>query len=170
MANRLKVHLKRDTTSKNPNLYTAEILNEATIDFHQIIQELVEGGLIEADVKLAIEIMTQFNKKTAELITSGHSVDTGLVKLSPEIKGILFAQTWNPQINKIDVSVKKGTELKSAIKNTIIEVNSVEIAELTNQKDEVRKEEEKTSLNQDYLKFENDDPACGIAFRKWLSK
>jgi len=170
MANRLKVHLKGDAKSKDPNLYTAEIVSEATIDFHQIIQELVDAGLIEVDVKQAIEIITLFNKKTAEFVTCGHSVDTGLVKLSPEIRGIVIAQVWNPRINKIDVSMKNGSELMAAIKNTTVEVHSVETSALTNQKDEIGKEEAKNPFNQDYLKFENDDPACGIAFRKWLSK
>jgi len=121
MKNILKTQLTRVSRTNNSNIYTAELIGEGNINCEDIIRKLSIDGLIP-DEKMALEIISLFNRKASELVASGYKVNTGLVSMKTEIKGLIYDRKWSSQLNKLDVAIKCGKDLLETINKSEVEI------------------------------------------------
>jgi hypothetical protein len=109
----------------------------------------------------ALELLQNFNKKTAELLLNGNDIDTGLVKLSPRITALVYKNSVDSNSYDIGVSFSKGVELNNAISNTDIEVTM---------NSEEQSEDIENNNNETFSRTTDANyvPPCGHAFRNWI--
>jgi len=167
MENILKVWLRKSQFIRDQNEFKAQVVIDRNIDAIEIVDALISEGL-QVNAQIALDIIAQFNKKAAKLVLSGNQVDTGLVVLSPEIRGSIFNRKWSPESNKPIISIQCGNEMLVEIDNT-----KVEIIENPTDSDLLYKQDEQINypveeIKRENLIFGNNEPACGIAFRRWL--
>jgi hypothetical protein len=151
--------------------YNAQVILNGNIGITEIVDELITENN-DLSREAAINLINSFNQKVAEKVVSGYQVNSGLVRLSPVIKGYFNDKKWNPILNRIDISISQGYELNSALSETCIELHNDKndtfefidpIEQSRKHIENSQKHEEKNSLvNTSY------EPACGIAFRRWL--
>jgi hypothetical protein len=177
MKNRLKVSLTKNEHYKYSNIYNTKVLDNRSITITEILGELQNEGL-QVDLETALDIIIRFNKKVAEEVFSGKNVNTGLVNLSPVIKGSLNEKRWNPRANRVEVALNPGPTLTDALLETSLEIideksELIETLNLSDQQNQLPEveivHERKVDLGDIKLNI-NEDPACGIAFRTWLWK
>lgn len=177
MKNVLRVSLFKNDNYKYSNIYNTQILDNQSITLSDIIEELKKEGL-GVDQKTALDIITRFNKKVSQEVFSGKTVNTGLVNISPVIKGSLNEKKWNPRANRVEITLKAGSELTNALSETDLELigDKSELIERYNLLDQVNQQPEVRVVKDNKVDFGNiklninEDPACGIAFRTWLWK
>lgn len=172
----LNVKLKRNPISPNPNDFNASVVTCGNIDLSDIIDKLVKDDQ-EINREMALKIINAFNRKTADLVLSGYNVNTNLVNLSPTVKGSFYGGHFKHELNSVDVSIHCGSELNSALlKNNfqIIEsesedtnVSSEQPEQRFNSTENDSKNEHKSEYKSSLLNPER-EPACGMAFRRWL--
>lgn len=177
MKNILKVSLIKNEHYKYSNIYSTQVVDNRSITLTDILEELEKEGL-DVDKKTALDIITRFNQKVAQEVFSGKNVSTGLVNISPVIKGSLNEKKWNPQANRVEISLKSGCDLADALSETALEIiddksRLIETYNLSEQANQIPENEivndRKVDLGGIKLNI-NEDPACGIAFRTWLWK
>ncbi len=169
MKNVLKVWLKKNHYSVNPNEYEAQVLVNEHVELEFIIDEMLKDGL-NADREVILNIVSCFNRKASELVVSGYTVNTGLIKMRPCVKGNINQEIWNPIVNKVDVLLSQSDELTKALKEV-----EVEIIETPSEFQEIQRLDKEMSLNRpiynrNSLLNDKEVPACGMAFRTWLCK
>lgn len=171
----LKVSLKKNLHYKYSNIYDAQILDSGNMTESDIIDELLKEG-IGVDKKTVLDIIALFNKKVAELVLSGNNVSTGLVNLSPVIKGSVNEKRWNPAVNGVEIALKSGSELTRELADTTLKVidEKSDLIETFNLSDQPKQIKPRINIPESYsgkgksdMKI-SDDPACGMAFRNWL--
>jgi len=178
MKNILKILLTKNDNYKYSNVYNTQVLDNRSITITDIIDEMQKEGL-DVDREVALTIVTRFNKKVTQEVFSGKNVNTGLVNISPVIKGSLNEKRWNPRANRVEIGLKIGEDLTNALSDTVLELvdeksKIVETYDLLNQVNQapepsIINEEKKVDFGDIKLNI-NEDPACGIAFRTWLWK
>jgi len=169
----LKVCLKRVLRYKDPKItegYVNPIGEKSPMD---IVDVLYAEGRI-ADKDLAMQIISSYNAKAAELTMSGYIVRTGLVKLMAGMKGLVYDKKWSRFGNRIDVQFEVDDVLIEAAQNTNVEfdLTSIESEEEQEKIDDVFSDElnlQTFRLGSSRILTEG-EPACGIAFRQWLCK
>ena len=176
MKNILKIWLKKDQLTFDPTEYNAQVDIKGNVNATDIVDELLKEGMA-IDRDTMINIITRFNRKSADLVLSGYNVNTGLVNMRSSIKGALIEGKWNPNINWVNVAITHGNDLYQAVANTTVDI----LGEKDDKPDTIN------SVNQIYQLSENQmntvrfedasihhkivsEPACGIAFRRWLCK
>jgi len=87
----------------------------------EIVDELVNEGM-EVKLEIAIDILTRFNRKTAELVAAGYNVNTGLVHICPNKKKILNGGALNPKVTQEFITINPGMDLCIAIAETTVEI------------------------------------------------
>lgn len=177
MKNTLKTGLTRSHKTKDPTFNDAHVIIAGNRQTADIIDEIINEGLT-VDREIILDVIARFNRKAAELVLSGYNVNTGLVTMNSEIKGQVHNEKWNPYTNKIGVSFKPGIDLLQEINNTKVEIMKDEV--LNNEITDINQmnqsanntsvSNQATRVNDRYLHIDNDVPACGIAFRRWLCK
>lgn len=178
MKNILKILLTKNDNYKYSNVYNTQVLDNRSITITDIIDEMQKEGL-DVDREVALTIVTRFNKKVTQEVFSGKNVNTGLVNISPVIKGSLNEKRWNPRANRVEIDLKIGEDLTNALSDTVLElvdekskiVETYDLLDQVNQAPEpsIINEEKKVDFGNIKLNI-NEDPACGIAFRTWLWK
>lgn len=176
MKNILKVCVKSNQSAVDSSDYKAQVVINSHIDMRNIVDQLLSDGL-QIDRQVAIELITRFNRTAAELVFTGNQVDTGLVTLIPEVKGLIYRRSWYPLVNKPAVSFRYGGELLVALANTAVdvvedikeEIDPIVVLEAdVNQEDAIMGRIEKTCISRESQLLKNENPPCGIAFRRWL--
>ena len=168
MKNVLKVWLKKNHYSVNPNEYEAQVSVNEYVELDFIIDEMVKDGL-NTDREVIIDLISRFNRKASELVVSGYQVNTGLVKMQPCIKGNITQRIWSPIVNRVDVLLSQSEAVTKAIEEV-----EIEIIETPIEFQEIQRLEEIMSLNRvvnnrvSLLNNTEKVPACGMAFRTWL--
>lgn len=173
----LKVSLKKNQHYKYSNVYDAQVLDRTNISKSDIIDELLKEG-IGVDKETVLNIITRFNKKVAEQVLSGNNVSTGLVNLSPVVKGSVNEKKWNPIANEVEIVFENGTDISNAMKKTTVEIidEKSDLIEKFNLFDQLKQIKQDISIDHNGTESgkprlnHNEDPACGIAFRDWLWK
>jgi len=175
MKNVLKARLTYNQQSQDPNIYSVQVLIKGNMDITDIIDELLKEGT-ELNREEMIDIVTRFNRKSAELVLTGYNVNTGLVKMSPIIKGQLYQKKWNPSINSVSVAITGGNDLHQAVADTSVEMvgeqdEPIDVYNLTEKTtqlvDSIPLNAIKVKLNISNI---DDKVACGIDFHNWLHK
>ena len=172
----LNVRLQRNPLTLNPNEYDAHMVTIGYLGLQEIIDELIKEDK-EIDKEQALKILNAFNHKTADLVSSGHNVNTNLVTLSPTVKGSFSSGKFNHELNSVDISNKCGYKLNNALTNNDLQISEVENADnkevieqsgqLLNSFDNNIKNEYKSEYSSSLLNPSR-EPACGMAFRRWL--
>lgn len=170
MKSALKILLRKNRMAIDPNEFNAQVDIMGSADINFILDEMVKDGLCVSR-QTALEIISHFNRKSANLVVSGYEVNTGLVNMYPLVKGPINRKKWDPKINWIDVSVFPGQVLYKAISETKVEI----VKEKEEDPDSAQNEVDEMSYvrNSDFhnsLLNSKEVPACGIAFRTWLCK
>ena len=176
MKNILKALLRKNQLTNDPTDYKAQVIVKGTMGMSDIVDELIKEGL-KIDKETVLDILLQYNRKSANLALSGYNVNNGLVNMRSSIIGSLYHGKWNPNVNWVDVSVSHGAELVQAVTRTNVEIigekdESLEMCQLSEQSNQF------TGSSQNKLHTETlstrlkstTEPACGIAFRNWLCK
>ena len=167
-----KADLKNNFYTKKTDDYTSKHINRKVFYIQDIINELAKENPGLNAVK-AFEIITAFNQKVLDLVSNGNQINTGLVNLYPVIKGQLNNKIWNPDINRLEVMIRRGIDLRKTLfdKNNQIQAkNEIEL-DVNNQfkkQSELKISIQKKSINNNTDSNLNSEPPCGIAFRKWL--
>ena len=168
----LKAKLKKSPLTRDPNESYAQVILNGKYGVSEIIDELLKSNK-EISKETALELINSFNRKAIELVVTGNQVNTGLVSLSPIIKGSFINKIWNPTINRVDVNILPGFELNKALIDTNIQIieEQGEIVEIIDQSQRISEKkvliENNSDTNHLTLKS-NPEPPCGMAFRKWL--
>ncbi|MDP4269822.1 MAG: DNA-binding domain-containing protein [Bacteroidota bacterium] len=173
MKNVLKAWIRKNLLTEDPSDYLASVVVNGSVTMQDIVRELVNEGM-EVKSETAVDILTRFNRKTAELVTSGYNVNTGLVYMRPVIKGAFYGKTWDPNVHSVYVSINQGADLREAIAETSVEIlgelsDPIEILSLTDtttgKTDGSLTKGRNAELKGSFLKVTGDKPECGITFR-----
>lgn len=168
----LKAWLKKNQLTPDPNDFTASAVSNGSVSVSNIIDELVSEGM-EVKRETVLDIVTRFNRKSADLVLSGYSVNTGLVYMRSVIKGPFYGKTWDPDLNSVYVSITQGLELRQAVAETTVEIlgeqaDLIEILSITDsttgKTDGTLTKGRNAELKGSFLKIVGDNPACGISF------
>lgn len=168
--------LRNNQLSQDHNIYSAQILTKGNLGITDIIDELLKEGM-EQSRETILEIISHFNSKSAELVASGYNVNTGLVNMSPIIKGSLYRKKWNPYINSVAVNITDSSNLRMAVAEASVEmlgeqdepIDIYTITEQTNYSADAPLSKISTGeLNAATKKSVEEIPACGIIFHNWL--
>jgi hypothetical protein len=169
----LKAWIRKNLLTEDPNDYTATVVVNGSITMQDIVKELANEGM-EVKTETAIDILTRFNRKTAELVLSGYNVNTGLVYMRPAIKGVFYGKTWDPAAHSVYVSINQGADLREAVSETQVVIlgeqsDPIEILSLTDtftgKTDGSLTKGRNAEIKGSYLKIDGDNVACGITFR-----
>ena len=161
-------HLTADTTD-----YNAVIESFGSIAPKGLISELAAEGM-ELKAETVLDVITRYNRKCIEMVLRGYNVNTGLVNMRPVIKGAFYDKTWNPERNRLYVSVTQGSDLRNAVAETKVEImgehpdptSLFNITDLsTGNTDGTITLGFNAELKGTYIKVVGEDPACGIYFR-----
>lgn len=173
----LNVWLKKNQLTKAHNDYSAEVLIKGNLDAGNIVDELISEGLnINRDI--ALNFITQFNKKTTELALSGFKLDTGLVKILPITKGLIYGRKWSPYINSVSLAFTESFDLRLALTETKVEIvgeygEPLKIGIVSDLPTPNTKKkyynDRSIELRESNMKFTEDNESS-IVFRKWLFK
>lgn len=177
MRNLLKLSLTKNINYKYSNIYNAQVVDNQNVTLIDIIEELRMDGL-ELDEKQALNVIDKFNKKVSEKVFSGKSVCTGLVNISPLIKGPLAEKKWNSKVNRVEISLTAGADLTHSMSETTVEIidekqgiiGEYKLSDQSNDSCENIVDRESKVDFGDIKLNQAEDPACGIAFRTWLWK
>ncbi|MDD4993152.1 MAG: DNA-binding domain-containing protein [Paludibacter sp.] len=177
MKNVLKAWLIKNRLTKNSTELYAQVSSEGKVGVTEIVDEIMKDGL-DINREQVLDIINRFNQKSAEMVVTGHNVNTGLVRMRPIIKGSFYNHDWNPNINWIDVTLMHGSVLSAAISNTTVQIigEQVGVAEgafVSEPTSQLIARDLHANVTRTMEKSENEIdniPACGIAFRQWLFK
>jgi len=177
MKNVLKALLMKNQLTNDPTDYKAQVIVKGNMGMSDIVDELIKDGLT-LDKETVIDILSEYNQKSANLALSGYNVNNGLVNLRSSIKGSLYQGKWNPNANWVDVSVSQGAELYQAVAQTNVEIigekdESLEIRQLSEQINQFTGSSQSKFHTPELLGTRlksTTEPACGMAFRNWLCK
>jgi len=173
MSKVLKAWLRKNNLTDDPNDFTAVISTNSSVGVKEIVDELANEGM-EIKRETVIDIITRFNRKSAEMVVSGHNVNTGLVYMRPIVTGVFYDKTWNAEKNPVYVAINQGTDLRAAIAETTVEIlaiqaDPIEILSLTDtttgKTDGTLTKGRNAELKGSYLKIVGENPDCGISFR-----
>ncbi|MFT3739252.1 MAG: DNA-binding domain-containing protein [Breznakibacter sp.] len=172
MAKKLNAWIRKNVLTPDPNDYVAVPVTVGSVGVTGIVDELEKEGM-ELKRETVIDVVTRFNRKAAELLVSGHNVNTGLVYMRPVIKGAFYGKTWNPETNSLIASITQGADLRTAIAETAVVIlgeqsDPLEITSLTDtvtgKTDGTLTQGRNAEIKGSYLKIAGDDPSCGVAF------
>ena len=177
MKNVLKAWLRKSQLTIDPAEYNTQVVVKGNMGITDIVDELLKEGVTISRTEI-LDIITRFNRKSADLALSGYNVNNGLVNLRSSIKGPLFGGKWNPNVKWVDVNITQGKELYEAIAETTVEIlgEKDEIIESYNFPNRTSRftGNYQTSIRNLEANEPNiktiPEPACGIAFRTWLCK
>ena len=171
----LSVKLQRNPTHTT-NDFNAQVITIGSVGLSEIIDEIIkeDNGI---DRETALRILNAFNGKAADLVVSGYEVNTNLVTLSPTVNGSFYGGKFNHELSSVDVLVKFGEELNKALIDNafqIIEIENTDIKESSEQTEQLLDSfndniatANRPGYSSSLLNPER-EPACGIAFRRWL--
>jgi len=172
----LNVKLQRNPLSHNPTNYIAQVVTIGSVGLSEIIDEMIKENK-DIDKETAFNLLNAFNRKAADLVISGYNVDTNLVTLSPTVNGSFYGGKFNHELSSVDISVKFGNELNKALLSSnfqVVEVENTDNKESNEQNEQLLDSfndnistERRPGYSSSLLNPER-EPACGMAFRRWL--
>jgi len=177
MKNILKAWLRNNQLTIDPTDFNAQVVVKGNMGITDIVDELLKED-IQLTREKVLDIITRYNRKSADLVLSGYNVNNGLVNMRSSIKGPLVGGKWNPNVNWVDVSISHGKDLYEAVAETTVEIlgekdEAIDSYNLSNQTIQFAVTSPTKARNIDsnvpQLKIKG-EPACGIAFRTWLCK
>ena len=174
----LRAWLKANKLTADPSDYTAVPDLNDTYNVRSLVEALQAEGM-EIQAETAVDIITRFNRKAAEMTTSGYSVNTGLVVMQPRIRGKFTSQTFDPQKHKVYISVRQGVAMRKAIADATVEIQGEQESKMTIYLVEDLSTDTPTNtltkgknarILGAMLKIDGEDPSVGITFTNTATK
>ena len=174
MIRKLKAWLVRDHLTEHPNDFLAVVDGNGSIGIDGIVDELMAEGM-ELKRETAIDVVSRFNRKCIDLTLAGYSVNTGLVNMHATIRGMFTDKKWDPEHNRLNVSINQSAELRRATAATEVEIlgehaDPIAIFGVTDLKtgktDGTLTRGFNAEVRGTCIKVAGDDPAVGISFRE----
>ena len=174
----LRAWLKANKLTADPSDYTAVPDLNGTYNVRSLVEALQAEGM-EIQAETAVDIITRFNRKAAEMTTSGYSVNTGLVVMQPRIRGKFTSQTFDPQKHKVYISVRQGVAMRKAIADATVEIQGEQESKMTIYLVEDLSTDTPTNtltkgknarILGAMLKIDGEDPSVGITFTNTATK
>jgi hypothetical protein len=97
------------------------IKSAGRVNFDDLIDEMQkeETGITRETLELSVKL---HNRCVGNLVTSGHSVNTGLFRAVPSFRGVLVNGKWNKEVNSVHVSITADKDLRDAVADTSVDV------------------------------------------------
>ena len=174
----LRAWLKANKLTADPSDYTAVPDLNGTYNVRSLVEALQAEGM-EIQAETAVDIITRFNRKAAEMTTSGYSVNTGLVVMQPRIRGKFTSQTFDPQKHKVYISVRQGVAMRKAIADATVEIQGEQESKMTIYLvEDLSTDTPSNTLTKGknarilgaMLKIDGEDPSVGITFTHTTTK
>ena len=174
----LRAWLKANKLTADPSDYTAVPDLNGTYNVRSLVEALQAEGM-EIQAETAVDIITRFNRKAAEMTTSGYSVNTGLVVMQPRIRGKFTSQTFDPQKHKVYISVRQGVAMRKAIADATVEIQGEQESKMTIYLVEDLSTDTPTNaltkgknarILGAMLKIDGEDPSVGVTFTHTATK
>ena len=121
MIRKINAWLVRNHLTEDPSDFVAVVNSNGHIDIDGIVGELLAEGM-ELKRETAIDIVTRFNRKCVDMALIGYSVNTGLVNMHTTIRGTFHDKKWDPEWNRLRVSITQGADLRHATAETTVEI------------------------------------------------
>ena len=173
MERKLKAWLQRNPLTADESDFTAVVESFGSIAPSGVIKELVAEGM-ELKPETVLDVVTRYNRKCIEMVLRGYSVNAGIVLMRPIVKGAFYDKTWNPDRNRLYVSITQGADLRAAVAETTVDIMGehpdpmalFNITDLsTGSTVGTITRGFNAELKGTYIKVAGDNPACGIYFR-----
>lgn len=119
--NKLNAWLRPNLLTEDPKDFVATPVSTGSIGIAEIIHELKKEGM-EIKEETAVDIISRFNRKTAEMVLNGYAVNTGLAYMKPAIKGVFYDKTWDAEKHSVYVNITQGADLREATKSARAEI------------------------------------------------
>jgi hypothetical protein len=170
MANILKVWLKKNELTPDPNDYNAVVSSVGSISKQGIIDALVKEG-VELQRETLEDVVNRYNRVCAAHVLSGWNVDTGLVYMRPVVSGAFYTKKFDPAKNSVYVAVTQGSSIRKEVSDTKVEVlgempDMMYIMQVVNMQskssDGTLVRGRNAQVEGAYLKLVGDDPAVGV--------
>lgn len=170
--NKLNAWLRTNLLTEDPNDFIAVPVIIGSIGITEIIAELKKEGM-EIKTETAVDIITRFNRKTAEMLTQGYSVNTGLAYIKPAIKGSFTDKSWNPEKHNIYFNMVQGVVLREIAKTAKAEILGEQaspisifsiIDKATGKTDGTLTKGKNAEIKGTYIKIAGEHPDNGIYF------
>jgi hypothetical protein len=176
MKNHLNVTLKKTQESNELSEMNAQVVLKGNVGVSRILDELINDGIVYNRDHM-LKVIMAFNQKVAELAVSGYMVNTGLVKLSPNLTDAFNEENMHDAQHSLEIELVHGIDLRNALAETDIQLvdNQQEsaviepIEDSTIYTDNIKKNNNDKYINDHFL-YPNAEPPCGMAFRRWLFK
>ena len=172
MAN-LKAWLRPNyLAQEEKNSFVASVVLNGSLTTDDIIQALKQEGM-EIKEESARDIISRFNRKVSEKVLEGYSVNTDLVYMRPNIKGVFTDKTFNPKEQSVYVNITQGAELRKAIAQTTVEILGQQAEPIaifgitdkaTAKTDGTLTKGKNAEIKGAYIKVIGDDPKNGVYF------
>lgn len=118
---KLNAWIRPNPLTEDKSDYVAVPQTQGSLTMEDIVKDLQKEGM-EIKAETAIDIITRSNRKVAERVLQGYSVNTGLVYMRPVIKGVFYDRTWNPQKHSVYVAINQGNDLRKAVSETAVTI------------------------------------------------
>lgn len=177
MAN-LNAFLRPNPLTEDKNDYVAVPQAHGSFNTTDIVNELLKEGM-EIKPETAIDIISRFNRKSAEKVVEGYNVNTGLVYMRPVIKGVFYNTAWDAQKHSVYVAMNQGNDLRKAIAETTVSILGTQSEPIaiygitdttTGKTDGTLTVGRNAEIKGTYLKIAGDNEANGILFRNIETK
>ena len=173
MKRTLKVFLKKNELTEDPSDYTGVVSSLPSIGKKEILDEIIADG-IEVSRSTIDACVTRYVEKAVDKALSGHNVNLGFIYMRSVIKGALYGKTWNPEVNRVEMSVTTGADSRKAAAETNVEIlgvasDMIEIYSITDNvtgaTDGTLTKGRNAELKGSYIKVVGDKPEVGVTFR-----
>jgi hypothetical protein len=170
MRNILKVWLRKNELTPDPNDMAAVVSSAGKINKSGLIDAIMEEG-IELKRETVEDVVTRYNRVSASFAARGWNVDTGLIYLRATVTGTFFGKKFDPAKNGLYVSATQGMEIRKELADTEVEVlgempDVMQIYQVTNLQtkaaDGTLTRGRNAEVDGAYIRITGDDPAVGI--------
>lgn len=170
MRNVLKIWLKKNELTPDPNDFTAVVSSMGSVDRGGIIDAIMEEGT-ELKRETVTDIISRYDRLSAHFVLNGYNVTTGLVYLRPVVAGSIYGKKVDPGTLRIYVAATQGAELRKEAADTTLEIlgelpDVIDIQQVTNlltkEADGTLNRGRNARIDGSYIKVAGEDPAVGI--------
>ncbi|MFB9121218.1 DNA-binding domain-containing protein [Bergeyella porcorum] len=118
---KLNAWLRPNLLTEDQSDFVATPVVVGSVGVAEIVAALIKEGM-EIKAETAIDIISRFNRKTAEMVASGYSINTGLVLMRPAIKGVFHSKSWDAEKHSVYININQGALLRKEIAQLKVEI------------------------------------------------
>ena len=168
--------LRNNQLAQDQNIYSAQVMTNGTLSTSDIVDEMIREGIGQSRETI-LDIISRYNNKSAELVASGYNVYTGLVKMRPIAKGLLYRKKWNNLSSPLPQQYANGHILYNSINDSSVgmlneAIEAVGVFSHSNKSNYQTEPHPSRAVNGNLTEStknnEEEMHACGVYFHNWL--